>query len=156
MLRKLIAVLSVLALSITGVAFAAKKKHKPVKTSGTAYAAVTHSTGGFTYLAGDAKDKKFGAGALVYKTKLGSGSQPNTVHVDARKITIFFAKGSLTGKGGADQTQGPNNTSVLKNGTFSLTKGTGAYKGKTLKGTFAGTFNGSAYKYTYKATLKTK
>ena len=156
MLRKLLAVLTVLVLSATGVALAAKRKPRPVKTSGTAYAVLTHQTGGFSYLAGDAQDKKLGAGALVYKTKIGAGSQPGTVHVDAKKITFFASKGSFVGTGSADQTAGPNNTSVLKNGKFNLTRGTGAYKGKTLKGTFSGTFNGNAYKYTYKATIRTK
>ena len=56
------------------------------------------------------------------------------VLVKADKITIFTTKGSLTGTGQAVQTFNSDGTATISDGTFKLTKGTGAYKGHKLTG----------------------
>lgn len=138
-----------LILAISAVAIAAKAKH----TSGTVYAGVTHSEGDDLYVSGDFKDKLLGRGAIVYVTRIGSGD-PGTIHVTARKITIYTKRGSLTGKGEADETLNPDGTGTISNGSFSLTKGTGAYADHKFKGTFDGTYEDGVYTFPYKGTYK--
>jgi hypothetical protein len=43
---------------------------------------------------------------------------------------------------------------MVKNGTFTLTKGTGAYRGHTLKGTFGGPQKAGVWTFTYKAVYR--
>jgi hypothetical protein len=74
--------------------------------------------------------------------------------VSAKKITLYTTKGSLVGKGSATQVFNQDGSSEVKDGTFSLTKGTGAFKGHTFKGTFSGPYNSGVYTFNYKATLK--
>jgi len=42
----------------------------------------------------------------------------------------------------------------VNDGTFSLTKGTGAYKGHSFKGTFEGTGDGGYYEFTFEGKYK--
>jgi hypothetical protein len=158
MLRKLLAVLAVLALSITGVALAAKTKPKAKKDSGTAWAGVNHQEGKTLVISGDIKDKLLGRGAIVYFTKVGGSTTPGTVHVVARKITIYTAKGSLAGSGSGDQVINTDGTvGGVKNGKFKLTKGTQKFKGHSIKGgTFTADYdNGSGvYTFHYKGTYR--
>ncbi len=126
---------AVVATTMSAVALA-----KPARqTSGVVYAGVTHAEGSDVYVAGDIKDKILGRGAIVYVTELSSGEEPSTLLVEARKITIYTTHGSLTGKGQATQTNNPDGTSTVTDGTFRLTRGTGDYKDHTLIGTFEGT-----------------
>ena len=106
------------------------------------------------YVSGDLKDKLLGRGAIVY-VQAESGPTPGSVLVKADKITIFTTKGSLTGTGQAIQTFNPDGTATISDGTFKLTKGTGAYKGHKLTGTFTGTF-GTDFIYTFNYTGKYK
>ena len=129
---------------------------KPAKsTSGVIYASANHHEGTDLYVSGDLKDKLLGRGAIVYVVQAESGPTPGSVLVKADKITIFTTKGSLTGTGQAIQTFNPDGTATISDGTFKLTKGTGAYKGHKLTGTFTGTF-GTDFIYTFNYTGKYK
>jgi hypothetical protein len=138
-----------LILAISAVAFAAQGQ----KTSGVVYAGVTHSEGDDLYVSGDFKDKLLGRGAIVYVTRISS-PVPGTIHVTARKITIYTPRGSLTGKGEADETLNPDGTGTVSNGVFNLTKGTGKYKDHTFAGKFDGDYADGVYTFNYTGKYK--
>jgi hypothetical protein len=155
-MRKLIALFAVATIGLTGVALAAKPKAK--KTSGVIYAGVTHpGAGGLLYVGGDFKDKLLGRGAIIYRVRASAGSQPGSVIVKSPEVTIYTRRGSLTGAGQATQTMqgtGASQKVTVSKGTFKLTKGTGAYKGHSLRGTFGGTLTDGVYHFTYKGTYR--
>jgi hypothetical protein len=156
-MKKLLAVLSIMALALAGatVAGAKSSRAKAKATTGVAYASVTHAEGKDLYVSGDFVDKVLGHGGIVYVTNVTSGEQQGEYKVSAKRITIYTTKGSLTGKGAATQKINSDGTSDVTDGTFLLTKGTGKYKGKTFKGTFSGKQASSGlYTFNYKATLK--
>lgn len=132
-----------------GAASAAPAK----KTTGTVYASGTHVEGKDLYVSGDFKDSLLGRGAIVYVTQ-PNVSDDGSVHVVAREITIYTTKGSLRGSGEADQTFNADGSSDVTGGTFSLTKGTGAYKGHEFSGKFDGTFEDGVYTFKYKGIYK--
>ena len=142
---------------VVGVsATATAKPAKPAKsTSGVIYASGNHVEGTDLYVSGDFKDKLLGRGAIVYIVQASSGPEPGSVLVKAEKITIYTTKGSLTGTGQATLTYNPDGTATVSDGTFKLTKGTGAYKGHTLKGTFTGT-QGTDFIFIFNYTGKYK
>jgi hypothetical protein len=151
-MKRLLILISVLALAVTGVAGAATKGKK---TSGIAYAGATHVEGSDLYVSGDVKDKLLGRGGIVYVTRVTQGQQSGTYNVEAKKITIYFPNGTLTGKGSAVQTIHDDGTADVADGKFNLTTGTGKLKGHSLKGTFGGPENSSGvYKFSYKGVLK--
>jgi hypothetical protein len=153
MLRKLLAVLAALALSLTGVALAAAPKAK--KDSGTAWAGVNHQEGKTLYVSGDIKDKLLGRGAIVYLTQIRGSESPGTVHIVAKKITIYTPKGSLVGTGSGDQViNSDGSVGGVKNGKFKLTKGTAKLKGHTYKGTFTAGYAQGVYTFRYKGTYR--
>ena len=128
---------------------------KPAQnTTGVIYASANHVEGTDLYVSGDLKDKLLGRGAIVYVVQVESGPTPDSILVKADKITIFTTKGSLTGTGQAIQTSNPDGTQTISDGTFKLTKGTGAYKGHKLKGTFTGTFTDGVYTFNYTGKYK--
>jgi hypothetical protein len=133
------------AVGTSGVAVAATTGQH---THGVAWVGVTHTEGKNVYISGDFKDSLFGRGAIVYVTRVAGSSKPGTVHVVSPQVTIYTTAGSLQGTGAADEVITPSSTTV-KNGTFFLTKGTGAYKGHTFKGTFSGPLNKGVYTFTY-------
>ena len=148
--RKLSLLIAVLVVSLSGIASGASAR----QTSGVVYAGVTHNEGSDLYVSGDFKDKILGRGAIVYVTQVSGGEQPTSVLVKARKITIYTKRGSLSGKGQATQTFNSDGTSTVSDGSFNLNKGTGAYKGHKLTGTFGGPFTDGVYTFNYKATYK--
>lgn len=151
-MKRLLILICAMALCVSGVALGATKGKK---TSGVAYAGVTHAEGKDLYVSGDFKDKLLGHGGIVYITRVTSGQQPGEYKVDAKKITIYTEKGSLTGTGSATQVFHDDNTVEVKDGKFNLTKGTGKYKGHTFKGTFAGPQSAQGlYTFTYKAVYR--
>jgi hypothetical protein len=150
-MKKLIAVIAILALSLTGAAFAAKKAKQ---TNGVVWAGVTHAEGQNLFVSGDFKDKLLGRGAIVYITQANSTQQAGVYNVTAKTITLYTTKGTLTGTGSATQTINSDGTSNVTNGKASLTKGTGAYKGHSLKATFSGPFQNGVYTFTYQGTYK--
>jgi hypothetical protein len=156
-MRKLIAPVVALALTATGVASAAGPKHKAKRTSGVIYASLTHpGAGGLAYADGDFKDKRLGRGAIIYRVRASAGPE-NSVAITSKSVTIYTTKGSLRGTARAVQTSkgtGSDLTSTVRDGTFNLTKGTGAYAGHTLKGSFSGNFKDGVYRFTYKGVLR--
>lgn len=149
-MRKLFLLIVVFTVGICTVALAAPGQ----RTSGTVYAGVTHAEGDDLYVSGDFKDKILGRGAIVYITRVDASTEPGSVLVKARKITIYTRKGTLTGSGEATQTYNPDGTTSVADGTFSLTKGTGDYKGHSLKGTFGGPQVEGVYQFSYTGRYK--
>ena len=150
-MKRLLVVLSIIALSVSGVAFGASKARK---THGVAYVGVTHAEGGDGYVAGDINDKILGRGAIVYVIKVTTGQQQGTLAVTAKRVTIYTPKGSLSGTGSATQTFNDDGTADVSDGKFKLTKGTGKLKGHSLKGTFSGPYKDGVYTFSYKGTFK--
>lgn len=150
MRKPLFAAVAATALAVSGWATAATGA---VHTHGVAWVGITHSEGKSLYVSGDFKDAKLGRGAIVYVTRVSTTSKTGAFHVVASRVTIYTAAGSLQGTGAADEVVTASATTV-KNGTFSLTKGTGAYKGHTFKGTFGGPFVNGVYTFTYHAVLR--
>jgi hypothetical protein len=150
MRKPLLAAGAVLAVGTSGVAAAATTGQH---THGVAYVGVTHTEGKNLYISGDFKDSLFGRGAIVYITRVGGSSKPGTVHVLSPQVTLYTRAGSLQGTGAADEVITSSSTTV-KNGTFFLTKGTGAYKGHTFKGTFSGPLTQGVYTFTYSGVYR--
>ncbi len=148
--RKFLVLIAVLVVSVSGVALA-----KPARdTSGVVYAGVTHVEGSDVYVAGDFKDEILGRGAIVYVTEVQTGPQPSSVLIEAKRITIYTKRGSLSGTGQATQTFNADGTSTVSDGSFKLTKGTGKLKGHKLQGTFEGPFADGVYTFNYTGTYK--
>lgn len=152
MMRKpLLVVAALLAVgAASGVAAAATNGRH---TRGVAWVGVTHTQGKDIYISGDFKDSLLGRGAIVYVTRAAGSSKPGTVHVVSPQVTLYTTAGSLQGTGAADEVITSSSTTV-KNGTFSLTKGTGAYKGHTFKGTFGGPLRQGVYTFTFRAVYR--
>jgi hypothetical protein len=145
-----LSLIAVLAFGLSGVATA-----KPAKsTSGTAWVGVTHQEGSDVYVSGDFKDSLLGRGAIVYVVQAAAGPEPSSVVVEAKRITIYTKRGSLTGTGQATQTLYPDGSTSVSDGTFKLKKGTGAYKGHKFTGTFAGPFADGVYTFDYTGKYK--
>ena len=145
-------VLTVVALACSGVSLAATKAKQ---TSGVAYVSATHTEGKVLFVSGDFKDKLLGRGGIVYQTTVRQDpNQAGTFLVTAKKITIFTTKGTLTGTGKGKQTVAQDGSVSVSDGTFNLTKGTGKYKGHTMKGTFSGPQKDNIYTFSYQATYK--
>lgn len=150
--RKLLLLVTVLAVGVSGVALA-KPAEQARKTSGVIYAGITHAEDSGIYVSGDFKDKLLGRGAIVYVVN-ASSVEPGTLLVKAKQITIYTRRGSLRGKGQATETINPDGTHTVSDGTFRLKKGTGAYKGHKLKGTFDGTYEDGVYTFEYKGRYR--
>ena len=148
-LRALVLLALVLALSAAAAVAATAKK-----TSGTAWVGVTHQEGQTLWVAGDIKDKLLGRGAIVYQTTVGAGSQTGEFTVTAKKVTVYYRNGTLSGTGKATQVVAPDGTTTVKDGTVSLTKGTGKLKGHKLTATFSGPLKDGVYTFTYTGTYK--
>jgi hypothetical protein len=145
-----LSLIAVLAFGLSGIAAA-----KPAKTtSGTAWVGVTHTEGSDVYVAGDFKDSLLGRGVIVYVVQAATGPEPSSVVVQAKRITLYTKRGSLTGTGQATQTLYPDGSTSVSDGTFKLKKGTGAYKGHKFTGTFAGPYADGVYTFDYDAKYK--
>lgn len=121
--------------------------------SGTAWLSANHTAGGLIVVSGDIKDKLLGNGALVYRVKASPGDA-GSIKVTSDSVTLYTAKGSLTGTGSATQTIAPDGTSTVSDGKVKLTKGTGGLKGRSLVATFSGPFKDGVYTFKYKGTYK--
>lgn len=150
-MKRLVMFICAMALLSSGIAMGATKGKQ---TSGTVWAYVTHAEGKNLFVSGDFKDKLLGHGGIVYITRVSSGPAQGVFHVNAKRITIYTTKGSISGTGSATQTI-TSTSSTVSDGKFLLNKGTGAYKGHTFQGTFSGTQSSNGeYTFTYKARLK--
>jgi hypothetical protein len=138
------------AVGTSGVAAAATTGQP---THGVADVGITHTEGKNVYISDDFKDSLFGRGAIVYITRVAGASKPGTVHVISRQVTIYTTASSLQRTGAADEVITSSSTTV-KNGTFFLTKGAGAYKGHTSKGTFSGPLSKGVYTFTYSGVYR--
>jgi hypothetical protein len=124
--------------------------------SGVAFVSVVHQSGGKQYAAGYAQDKLFGPSSITYVLKVRPNpSQPGTVTVTAKKVTLYTRNGSLSGTGSAKQTTTSTSTTVT-DGKLTLRQGAGGQSGHSLVGKFSGTFDANAGVYTfhYHATYK--
>ncbi len=149
--RKLLLLVALLTVSVSGLALA-KPAKQARNTSGVIYAGITHIEGSDLYVSGDFKDKILGRGAIVYVVNVEAG--PGNLLVKAKQITIYTRRGSLRGEGQATETINPDGTHTVSDGTFKLKKGTGAYKGHKLKGTFDGTYEDGVYTFDYKGKYR--
>lgn len=145
--RRFVLLVAVLAVCISGVALA-KPGKKARDTSGVIYAGITHIEGDNLYVSGDFKDKLLGRGAIVYVVNVSAGD-PGSLLLTAKRITIYTRRGSLRGKGQATETINLDGTHTISDGSFNLRRGTGAYKGHRLKGSFDGLFEDGAYTFDY-------
>jgi hypothetical protein len=154
-MKKLLAVLGIMALVLSGAAVAGAKGGKAKAASGVAYAGISHTEGKDLYVSGDFVDKVLGHGGIVYVTNVSNGEQQGEFLVKARRITIYTTQGSLTGKGSATQVIHDDGSVDVKDGKFLLNKGTGKYKGRVFKGTFAGPQSAQGlYTFSYTGTIK--
>lgn len=157
MTRRILALVAVLALSVSGVALAAQgKKHKPktVHTKSTIYAATLftdkkkklHAAGEFT-------DKVLGHGSIVYQTEIVPDTAGNIV-VNADHVVLFTSKGSLSGTAKVNLHQSADGTTAtLDGGTFKFAHGTAGLKGWSEKGTFTGDLKNNVFKFNVKGTV---
>jgi hypothetical protein len=152
-----LAVLVVAALAIAALGTSvvgAKPTAKGKTDSGFVFAALTHSKGKTLYIAGGATDKRFGAGAVTFKSTLTTKAGTTTIKVNP--VVLYFKTGSLTGTASAKVTINADHTVTITGGKIMATKGAGALKGHSLTATFTG--SGSAvtgpYQFVYKGTFK--
>ncbi len=112
--------------------------------SGTIYAATTHTSGGYTFAAGQGTDKLFGPITITYRIKAIPTGTTGTLKLTIKPVIEYTATGSILGSATATLTLGPNGAETISNGKFSLTHGAGALRGHTIKGTFTGIGNSTA------------
>ena len=129
------------------------------QTTGTAYVAGTPKPGSLVYVAGFNTDKVLGPGAVTYALKALPGRASGTIKVNARLVTLWTAKGSLSGTGSATLTitnSPKTGDATVSGGKLKLTHGTGALAGHSLTATFTGKGNvgAGAYVFHYKGTYK--
>jgi hypothetical protein len=144
--RSFATIVSILTIGLLSafVAGAGAKTTKK-KDSGTAYAAIVHTSGSTEYVAGYTIDKLFGRTATTYVTTVSAGAT-GTIKVTATRVTLYTPKGTLFGTGAANQNLA---TGAITGGKLNLTHGTGALKGHTFKGTFTGNHNATTGVYTF-------
>lgn len=152
-MRKLLMTALVLAVGPAGVALAAPSQPARM-TSGEIYASLNHAVGGLAFADGDVNDKILGRGAIIYRVRVTSGGTPGTLLVNARTVTLYTPKGSISGTGKAMQTIAADGTTTVTGGSFRLTKGTGGLAGRKLIGTFSGDFKDGVYHFTYTGTYR--
>lgn len=150
-MKRLVVLLSILALSVTGVALGATGGKK---TSGVAYLTPTHVVNGDLFVSGDVKDKLLGQGALVYLVRANPSSTPGTFNITAKKVTLYTPKGSLSGTGSGVQVVHDDGSVEVRDGKVSLTKGTGKLRGHSFRAKFAGPQKDGVYKFSYTGTYK--
>lgn len=117
------------------------------RDSGVIYATIVHQAAGLEYAAGYANDKLFGPIAVTYVVKIGPG-KPGTFLIKAKRVTLYTARGSISGTGSGIQTPTPNNIFV-SDGKMSLTRGAGNQAGHSFTGTFSGPYDNTTMAYTF-------
>jgi hypothetical protein len=153
-MRRFIATIATLAVGAAGVSGATAAAPKARKTTNTAYASIVRQEGSRLIAAGYFVDKVLGKGAVIYRVQAAAGDQPATTIVTADPVTLYTAKGTLTGTGSATNTNNPDGTATISAGKLNLTKGTGSLKGHTLVGTFTGTFANNVFTFNTTATYR--
>ena len=149
--RSFATIVSILTIGLLSafVAGAGAKTTKK-KDSGTAYAAIVHTSGSTQDIAGYTVDKLFGRTATTYLTTV-SNATTGTLNVTAKRVTLYTPTGTLFGTATATENVV---TGAITNGKLLLTHGTGAQKGHSFKGTFTG--NGDlakgSFTFNYKGT----
>src|SRR5947209_1274961 len=129
--RTIAAVAAVSAVGLTsGVAVSAGAGAKAKKDTGTTYVSIVHQKGSTLYGAGYAFDKLHGEGAATYLTKATPG-KTGTVNIKVKRVTEYFANGTLFGTASATQNLA---TGAVSNGKLHLTKGTGGQRGHSFVG----------------------
>jgi hypothetical protein len=149
MLRRTLTLMAVLAIAVTGVAYAAKTK--TIKIGGTMNAAIVKiGAGGKATIAGVIQDRALGSGAVVFP-QAGVGKGAKT------KFTAFTDKGALKGRAVSDNSATGGKLTIA-NGKLTITSGTGRYVGAKGTGTFSGTQDQASSVLTlkYKGTVKIK
>jgi hypothetical protein len=146
-------IVAVLAAAFAAFAITAGAATKGKADSGKIYTAITHTTGGFEYAAGNGTDKLFGTTAVTYKIKASAGDNGITLAIPS--LAIFTSTGELSGTGTAKLSVS-GTTETVSDGKFNLTKGSGGQKRHSYKGTFSGTGNTTTgqFVFTEKGTYK--
>ena len=75
--------------------------------SGTIYAATTHTSGGYTFAAGQGMDKLFGPIAITYRIKAIPAGTTGTLNLTVKPAIEYTATGSILGSATATLTLGP-------------------------------------------------
>ena len=136
MMKRSLALVALLAAVVVGatVAHAGGKKQK-VKVTDTAQTrTLMPGPGGNGVIStGTIEDKKYGTGALIVTIE---SAAPGTTTSDYT-ATVFYKRGSVSGKGAATATP-QSDGSISYTGTFTITRGTGAFKGAKGKATLTG------------------
>jgi len=145
---------ALLVLGTSALAAAGKSKGKP--DGGPIFFAITHTSGGFEYSAGDGTDRILGPDAVTYKIK-PLPTSTGAIKVAIPKTTVWVSNGTLSGTASATlNVTDAKGDATVSNGKFSLTRGTGGQKGHTYTGTFSGKGNvmSGVYAITIKGTYK--
>jgi hypothetical protein len=149
-MRKLIAVLTVLVLGVSGVALAATAKTKKVSVGGTFHSALVGGNNVGAQIAGAGKDKSFGQIAILFVDV----KVQKAAHIP---FTFYTNEGSYSGTAVADLSSDASGKVTIANGKFTVTKGGGLLKGIKGSGTFSGTGTiSTSQTITYKGTLTVK
>lgn len=152
-MKKLALLVAALVVILSSTALGGPAR-KPRADGGIAYVGFNHVEGSTGYVSGDLKDRILGCGAIVYVVKVSTGAEPSTIKITARRVTFFTRRGSLTGTGSAIQVIHPDGSTDVKNGVFNLTRGTGALRGRTLRGRFSGPYSDGVYTFRYKGIYR--
>jgi hypothetical protein len=122
--------------------------------SGTAYASINRSAGGYEYVSATNTDKLFGASAVTSKSTL-THQTGATFKLSSKHTVLWTKTGSLEGTESATVTVS-GTTETFTNGKLDLTNGTGSLSGHSFVGTFTGSGSSSSNEFTlnYKGTYK--
>jgi hypothetical protein len=122
------------------------------RTRGTAWVGQAPKPGSLVFSAGFVKDSVLGNGAVTFTTKPIPGAH-GTIKIDSKLVTIWTAKGSLSGTGTATLTvtNKPNvGDDTVSGGRLLLTRGTGEMAGHSVRATFSGGGNLNTGRYVFK------
>ena len=148
MTRRISVVLVALFALMVAGASAATGTTKTVHLSGTIRGAIADTaTPGKIKIAGTVTDRALRAGAIVFdQASIGARAKS--------PFTAYTTNGSFRGISTSDNTQNPDGSLTIANGTFTITSGGGKYHDAKGKGTFQGTSDGAGHiTLTYKGTF---
>ena len=147
----LVAVLTAAAVAITVSSAQSGQRDRTTSFGGTIKAALVDTRDGALIIAGEARDRRLGRGAILYDARLDSATGRITARFEA-----LTPRGSIVGRSTAVQRTDAGGTTTVEDGVFRSNgrRNTGVFKGKRVRAEFTGSLSGTVFTFTYSGTLR--